>query len=121
MNSLVRKPRNASWAAPKSPPPAANEYIALGTNSEDHARLAQTLSIVCSAIGLKTGSAGQDYIGLYGGGANLLSESLEYVQRTVTQLLTAIGADGDSAPPAECGLMDTRAAKRNRKRNPLYL
>jgi hypothetical protein len=29
--------------------------------------------VVCSAIGLETGSAAQDYIGLYGGDAKLLS------------------------------------------------
>ncbi len=56
--------------------------------------------VVCSAIGLDTGSAAQDYIGLYGGDATLLNESLEYVQRTATQILNAIGADGLSAPPA---------------------
>jgi hypothetical protein len=56
--------------------------------------------VVSSAIGLETGSAAQDYIGLYGGNAKLLSESLEYVQRTATQILNAIGADGESAPPA---------------------
>ena len=56
--------------------------------------------VVCSAIGLETGSAAQDYIGLYGGDATLLSESLEHVQRTATQILNAIGADESSAPPA---------------------
>ncbi len=55
--------------------------------------------VVSSAIGLETGSAAQDYIGLYGGDAKLLSESLEYVQHTATQILNAIGADGESAPP----------------------
>ena len=56
--------------------------------------------VVCSAIGLETGSAAQDYIGLYGGDAKLLTESLEYVQRTATQILNAIGADDSSVPPA---------------------
>lgn len=55
--------------------------------------------VVCNSIGLDTGSAAQDYIGLYGGDAKLLSESLEYVQRTSTQILNAIGADESSAPP----------------------
>lgn len=55
--------------------------------------------VVCSAIGLETGSAAQDYIGLYGGDAHLLSESLEYVQRTATHILNAVGADDSSAPP----------------------
>ena len=56
--------------------------------------------VVCSAIGLETGTAAKDYIGLYGGDAKLLNESLEYVQQTATQILSAIGADGTSAPPA---------------------
>lgn len=55
---------------------------------------------VCSAIGLEMGSAAQDYIGLYDGDAKLLSESLEHVQRTATQILNAINADDSSAPPA---------------------
>lgn len=55
--------------------------------------------VVCSAIGLETGSAAQDYIGLYGGDAKLLSASLEYVQQTATQILSAIGTDKASAPP----------------------
>ena len=55
--------------------------------------------VVCSAIGLETGSAAQDYIGLYGGDAKLLRESLEYVQQTATQILNAIGADGPSTTP----------------------
>lgn len=45
---------------------------------------------VCSAVGLETGTAAQDYIGLYGGDAKLLNESLEYVQRTATEILNAI-------------------------------
>jgi hypothetical protein len=57
--------------------------------------------VVCSAIGLETGSAAQDYIGLYGGDAKLLSESLGHVQRAACQILNAIGAgDSSSAPPA---------------------
>jgi hypothetical protein len=56
--------------------------------------------VVSSAIGLETGSAAQDYIGLYGGDAKLLNESLEYVQRTATQILNAIGTESLSGPPA---------------------
>ena len=56
--------------------------------------------VVCQAIGLETGSAAQDYIGLYGGDAKLLSESLEFVQQTATQILSVIGSDPPSAPPA---------------------
>jgi hypothetical protein len=46
------------------------------------AKAAAVAYVVCSAIGLETGTAVQDYIGLYGGDANPLTESLEYVQRT---------------------------------------
>jgi hypothetical protein len=45
-------------------------------------------------------TAAQDYIGLYGGDAKLLTESLENVQRTASQIINVIGADGGSAPPA---------------------
>ena len=55
--------------------------------------------VVCNAIGLETGSAAQDYIGLYGGDAKLLSESLEHVQRAATKILNAMGAKESSAPP----------------------
>jgi antirestriction protein ArdC len=50
--------------------------------------------VVCSAIGLDTGTASQDYIGLYGGDAKLLAESLQFVQQTSSQILNAIGEDG---------------------------
>ena len=56
--------------------------------------------VVSSAIGLDTGSAAQDYIGLYGGDAKLLAESMEAVQQVASQILKAIGADGPSAPLA---------------------
>lgn len=56
--------------------------------------------VVCSAIGLDTGSAAQDYIGLYGGDANLLAETMEAVQQVASQILNAIGADESSAPLA---------------------
>jgi hypothetical protein len=44
--------------------------------------------VVCSAIGLEAGSSAADYIGLDGGDAKLLSESLEYVQRTQPKFST---------------------------------
>ena len=56
--------------------------------------------VVCSAIGLDTGTTAQDYIGLYGSDTKLLVESLQYVQQASSQILNAIGADGGSAPPA---------------------
>jgi hypothetical protein len=53
--------------------------------------------VVCSAIGLDTGTAAQDYIGLYGGDAKLLGESLQYIQQTSSAILNAIGAAGRAA------------------------
>ena len=56
--------------------------------------------VVCHAIGLETSSAAQDYIQLWDGDAKLLTESLECIQQTASQILNAIGANGASAPPA---------------------
>jgi hypothetical protein len=56
--------------------------------------------VVCSVIGLDAGSAAQDYIQLYEGDAKLLTESLDYIQQTANKILTSIGADDASAPPA---------------------
>ena len=46
--------------------------------------------VVCSAIGLETGTAAQDYVGLYGGDSKLLLERLEFVQETASRILDAI-------------------------------
>jgi len=46
--------------------------------------------VVCSTIGLETGTATQDYVGLYGGDSQLLLDSLEYVQTTASRILDAI-------------------------------
>jgi antirestriction protein ArdC len=46
--------------------------------------------VVCTGIGLETGSASQDYIQLYKGDAALLAESLEHVQQTAARILSAI-------------------------------
>jgi antirestriction protein ArdC len=52
--------------------------------------------VVCHAIGLETGSASQDYIQLYEGDAKLLTESLERVQQTATQILGSINPESGS-------------------------
>jgi len=49
--------------------------------------------VVCSATGLDTGTASQDYISLYGGDAKLLAESLQYVQQASSQILNSISED----------------------------
>src|SRR5580704_7230758 len=54
--------------------------------------------VVCSAIGLETGTAAQDYVGLYGGDSKLLVESLQYIQQTANRILTAITPENSAAP-----------------------
>jgi antirestriction protein ArdC len=49
-----------------------------------------TAFVVCQAIGLETGSAACDYIRLWNGDAQLLTESLGYVRRAASQMLTAV-------------------------------
>jgi antirestriction protein ArdC len=54
--------------------------------------------VVCSAIGLETGTAAEDYVGLYGGDAKLLFESLQYIQQTANRILTAITPENPPTP-----------------------
>ncbi len=49
-----------------------------------------TAFVVCSAIGLETGSAACDYIQLWNGDAQLLTESLSHVRQAALQMLTAL-------------------------------
>jgi hypothetical protein len=46
--------------------------------------------VVCHAIGLDTGSAACDYIQLWNGDVNTLTQSLAYVQKAASQLLAAL-------------------------------
>ena len=57
--------------------------------------------VVCHAIGLETGSAAADYIALYRGDKATLLESLQFIQSTATQILTAIGAGEDGPRQSE--------------------
>jgi antirestriction protein ArdC len=54
--------------------------------------------VVCSGIGLDTGTAAQDYIQLYDGDADLLKATLEHIQQTAARILSAISAESFSAP-----------------------
>lgn len=54
--------------------------------------------VVCNAIGLETGTASADYIGLYAGDAKLLTESLEHVQQAANRILTAIASENSATP-----------------------
>ena len=49
-----------------------------------------TAFVVCHAIGLETGSAACDYIQLWNGDAQLLTESLGHVRHAASQMLTAL-------------------------------
>jgi antirestriction protein ArdC len=63
------------------------------TNTDKRVRETEAESVayvVCSAIGLDTGTAAQDYVTLHGGDAKLLLESLEYVQAAASRILNAI-------------------------------
>jgi hypothetical protein len=46
--------------------------------------------VVCQAVGLETGTASADYISLWNGDAAVLLESLELVQRTAAEIITAV-------------------------------
>jgi len=48
-----------------------------------------TAFVVCHAIGLETGSAASDYIQLWNGDAQLLTESLAYIRQAASQMLPA--------------------------------
>jgi len=49
--------------------------------------------VVCQSIGLRNGTASQDYIQLWHGDANLLRESLEAVQQTAAVILGGIAPE----------------------------
>lgn len=55
--------------------------------------------VVSQAIGLEAASAAKDYIELYSGDAKLLTESLQFIQRTANSILEGIGAEGTSSAP----------------------
>jgi hypothetical protein len=46
--------------------------------------------IVSRAVGLNTGSASADYISLYHGNAEMLTESLSVIQQASSTILTAL-------------------------------
>ena len=49
-----------------------------------------TAFVVCHAIGLETGSAASDYIQLWNGDAQVLTESLAYIRQAASQMLAAL-------------------------------
>jgi len=50
--------------------------------------------IVSRAVGLNTGSASADYISLYHGNAELLTESLSVIQQASSTILAALFVEG---------------------------
>ena len=59
--------------------------------------------VVCQGIGLDTNGASSDYIQLYNGDKETLMQSLERVQRTAAEILTAVMADRESEYDANSG------------------
>lgn len=58
--------------------------------------------VVCTAVGLKTGTASSDYIQSHGGDAELLGKSLQRVQKTAERILAGLLPEPDEeAPDAE--------------------
>jgi antirestriction protein ArdC len=49
-----------------------------------------TAFVVCQAVGLETGSAASDYIQLWSGDVQILTESLGYIRQAASQMLEAL-------------------------------
>lgn len=49
-----------------------------------------TAFVVCHAVGLETGSAASDYIWLWNGDVQVLTESFGYIRQAASQMLTAL-------------------------------
>lgn len=58
--------------------------------------------VICSGIGLETGTASQDYIQLFEGDSKLLIESLHQIQQAASQILEVIGAASKSLTVPPC-------------------
>jgi len=54
--------------------------------------------VVCHAVGLDTNTAAADYIKLYNGDRATLSASLQFIQSTAAEVLTALGVNAETAP-----------------------
>jgi antirestriction protein ArdC len=65
-----------------------------GTNKQVRETEAEaTAFVVCHAVGLKTGSAAADYIQLWNGDVQVLTESLGYIRQAASQMLEALTVD----------------------------
>jgi antirestriction protein ArdC len=54
--------------------------------------------VVCQSIGLETGTAASDYIQLYSGDRETLTASLEFIQQTACEIITALHPQPESEP-----------------------
>jgi antirestriction protein ArdC len=74
----------------------AHELLHRGDRREQTSRKVReteaeaTAFVVCHAIGLETGSAAADYIQLWNGDKDTLTNSLTHIQKTASQMLTAL-------------------------------
>jgi antirestriction protein ArdC len=74
----------------------AHELLHRGDRREQTSRKVReteaeaTAFVVCHAIGLETGSAAADYIQLWNGDKETLTDSLTYIQKTASQMLAAL-------------------------------
>jgi antirestriction protein ArdC len=74
----------------------AHELLHRGDRREQTSRKVReteaeaTAFVVCHAIGLETGSSAADYIQLWNGDKKTLTDSLTYIQKAASQMLTAL-------------------------------
>jgi antirestriction protein ArdC len=74
----------------------AHELLHRGDRREQTSRKVReteaeaTAFVVCHAIGLETGSAAADYIQLWNGNQEMLTNSLTYIQKAASQMLDAL-------------------------------
>jgi antirestriction protein ArdC len=74
----------------------AHELLHRGDRREQTSRTVReteaeaTAFVVCHAVGLETGSAAADYIQLWNGDKETLTDSLTYIQKAASQMLAAL-------------------------------
>ncbi|MFN0012163.1 MAG: ArdC family protein [Phycisphaerales bacterium] len=83
----------------------AHELLHHGAQRPDSKAVVETEAeavayVVCTAVGLDTGTASSDYIQLYRGDADTLGASLDRIQRTAADIIAAITSDTAAAAAA---------------------
>ena len=74
----------------------AHTHLSIGGPERDPVLVGVLL--IRSAIDLETGTAGPDYIGLYGGGSKLLLECFQYIQQAANRIVAAIAPENSASP-----------------------